>query len=199
MDAPSIACTKCRSPLSMDTASGATRAWCGTCKTWLTAYLFPALSHPTLVTQAPESLLTDTEASCFFHPSKKAVVACEGCGRFLCGLCDLEWEGKHLCAACLETGKKKGKIKTLQNSRVLYDQIALMVAGVPLLLVFTWFITCVSAPVAIYIVIRYWNAPNSMVSRTKVRFVLAFLIALVEIGGWIWMVAEIVRAAHRHG
>lgn len=36
----------------------------------------------------------------------------------------------------------------------------------------------------IYVVIRYWKAPQSIVRRTKIRFIIAILIALLEIGGW---------------
>jgi hypothetical protein len=193
MDVPSLACTKCNAPLPLESFAGSPRVQCASCGIFLTAYWFPALSHPTLVTQSPESLLTDSEASCFFHPAKKAVVACESCGRFLCGLCDLDWEGRHICATCLETGKKKGKIKALQNSRVLYDQIALATALVPLLLLFTWILTCVTAPLAIFLSVRYWNAPSSLAQRTKIRFILAILLGLAQIGGWIWMIAEIVH------
>ena len=191
MDAASIACSKCKTLLSPDLFSPGVPTHCSSCGTKLTVFLFPALSHPTLVTQAPESILTDSEAGCFFHPAKKAVVACEGCGRFLCGLCDLEWDGKHLCMSCLEAGKKKGKIKTLDSGRVLYDNIALSVAILPVL--FVWCLTWATAPMAIFICLRYWKAPSSIIPRSKIRFIIAMLFALTEIGCWIWGIAEIVH------
>ena len=33
----------------------------------------------------------DGEASCYFHAHKRAAVPCDGCGRFLCSLCDLNF------------------------------------------------------------------------------------------------------------
>src|ERR1041384_3996677 len=170
MDVPTVPCLKCKAPLSSVLFLDSATAVCGSCGTSMTAYLFPALSHNTISVKAPEALLTDSEAGCFFHPQKKAVLACEGCGRFLCGLCELEWHGQHLCVNCLEAGKKKRKMKSIENHRVLYDQVALSMSIVPLLL---WPFTCLTAPATVYWVIRYWNAPLSLVSRTKIRFVIA--------------------------
>jgi hypothetical protein len=90
--------------------------------------------------------------------------------------------GQHFCPACLETGKKKGKIKRLENERVLYDDLALALAVLPLLI---FYFTLVTAPIALYIAIRYWNSPRSIVRRqTHWRFVIAIIFATLEIAGW---------------
>ena len=47
-----------------------------------------------------------------------------------------------------------------------------------------FFVTCITAPLTLYIVVRYWKTPASLLPRTRVRFVLAALIALLQIGGW---------------
>jgi hypothetical protein len=36
----------------------------------------------------------------------------------------------------------------------------------------------------LFVAIRYWNAPQSIVRRTRFRFILAIVIALLQIGGW---------------
>jgi ribosomal protein S27E len=190
----SISCTKCRALLSADSFAAASTVACPSCGTLLTAFLFPALSRNTISNQAPEALLTDTEASCFFHPAKKAVVTCAGCGRFLCGLCDLDWQGQHLCSACLEAGKKKGKMKNLENHRVLYDQIALSIAVVPVIF---WFITFITAPIALYVCVRYWKNPGSLVSASKFRFLIAILFAVGELAGWAWFIALIFHVVSK--
>lgn len=202
MDASTVTCTKCNTPLSPEIFAPGPQAPCPACGTPLTGYLFPALSHPTLLSRPPEAVLTDMEAGCFFHASKKAVVACEGCGRFLCGLCDLDWQGMHLCSTCLETGKRKGRIKTLENSRLLFDQMALSLAVLPLvppIVILTWVFTCVTAPASIFISLRYWNAPGSLVSRSKIVFILALVLALAQVAAWIWGIAEIVHETRLHG
>ena len=192
METVLIPCVKCKNPLSDDLFTVSGTALCPSCRTLLTAFRFPALYHSGTLIQKPEALLTDAESSCFFHPAKKAAVACEGCGRFLCGLCDLEWDGTHLCSSCLEAGKKKGKMRSLENHRVLHDRLALAVAGLPILF---WPATCLTAPIALYMALRHWNAPLSIVSRSKTRFVIAIVLSLAQIAGWIWLVAIIFHQA----
>jgi hypothetical protein len=142
---------------------------------------FPALLKERSSGTSGEALIVDDEASCFYHPKKKAVIPCGSCGRFLCSLCDVEFNGRHLCPSCLARGKRKGKIKNLQNHRILYDNIALSFAFIPILAIWP---TILTAPISLFLVIRYWNAPTSIVPRNKWRFVLAFIIAGLQIVGW---------------
>jgi len=123
----------------------------------------------------------DDEASCFYHPDKQAVIPCDSCGRFLCSLCDLELDNMHLCASCLETSQEKRKIKNLENHRTLYDSVALHLAVLPVLI---WFTTIITAPVAVFLAIRHWKTPSSIIRRTKIRLILAMLIAGGQIVGW---------------
>ena len=97
-------------------------------------------------------------------------------------MCDCELNGQHLCPTCLETGKKKGKLRSLQNHRMLYDNAALALAVLPLLI---FYFTIVTAPMALYLSIRHWNTPSSLIPRTKMRFVLAILLASLQIVGWL--------------
>ena len=154
---------------------------CPACGTPLQIEVFPALFRNQRVGRSGEAVLVEGESSCFYHPQKKAVVPCQGCGRFLCALCDCELNGQHFCPACLETGKTKGKIKNLENQRTLYDSIALSLTVYPLLI---FYFTLVTAPMALFVAIRYWNAPRSIVHRTKIRYVVAIILALLQIVGW---------------
>ena len=138
-----------------------------------------------------DKVILDNEASCFYHPRKKAVVPCDSCGRFLCALCDVELHNQHLCPNCLESGKKKGKLKHLDNQRTLYDNIALRLAVYPIVLVFFWFFTVITAPIAIVVSIRYWNAPSSLLPRTKVRFIVTIFLAGIQIVGWGYMILQL--------
>lgn len=100
----------------------------------------------------------------------------------MCALCDIELEGQHLCPTCLESGKSSEKITRLVDRRVCYDQVALLVAFLPMFMV--W-VTIVSAPIAIYLSIRYWNAPTSILPRTKIRFIVAIILASLQIFAWV--------------
>src|SRR5580658_8979442 len=75
---------------------------CPACSIPIRIEVFPALSAPQAVGQSGETILVEGESSCFYHPAKRAVVACESCGRFLCALCDLDLNGQHLCPGCLD-------------------------------------------------------------------------------------------------
>lgn len=154
---------------------------CPGCGASIRVSVFPSLFKKETAVNSGESILVENEAGCFYHPLKKAVVPCAECGRFLCALCDIELGGKHVCPACIESGKKKGKIKNLENHRTLYDDIALSLSIVPLL--FFW-VTLITAPVSLYYSVRYWSAPSSIIPRTKIKFIIASFLATLQIAGW---------------
>jgi hypothetical protein len=78
----------------------------------------------------------------------------------------------------------------------LYDNIALSLAVYPLLI---FYFTIVTAPTALFIAIRFWNAPRSIVHRTRARLVLAILIAGLEIAGWFALVIFFATRRRGHG
>jgi len=169
---------------------------CPGCGAALQVEIYPALFRKVTPGRDGELLVVETEASCFYHPQKKAVLPCEGCGRFLCALCDCELHGQHFCPACLETGKKKGKIKRLENERTLYDNIALALAIYPMLI---FYLTIITAPMAMYIALRYWNAPRSIVNRPKLRLIFAIFFAGLEVAGWALGFYFLTTRSHSHG
>ena len=118
------------------------------------------------------------------------MVPCSSCGRFICALCDVELDGRHLCPACLETGKRKHTIETLENQRVLYDRIAMYLALVPLLLM--WPVTVITAPISLYVAIRYWNKPVGFPVGGKWRYVLAIILAVLQIVGWLALLISVL-------
>jgi hypothetical protein len=149
--------------------------------------VFPALTRrPSL--RKPEPVKGDaSEANCFYHASNRAVCPCDECGRFLCGLCELDLDRRKLCPACLDAGVRGRKNQILETHRKLYDSIALALATYPALMF--WPIV-VSAPATIYYCVRYWKAPGSMLPRTKFRFYLAIFLAVSQIAFVIFMIVE---------
>jgi len=180
MDSP-LQCPKCKAALAETLLNRGELVPCPGCAAPLQIEIFPALFRRFTPGQDGERLVVEDEASCFYHPEKKAVLPCEGCGRFLCALCDCELQGQHFCPACLESGKKKGRIRKLEDERYLYDNIALSLAVYPTLV---FYFTLITAPMALYIAIRYWNAPRSIVHRTKLRLISAIAIASLQLAGW---------------
>ena len=185
-----VLCSRCNTPLPVEAFNTGETASCPGCQAKTLVTVFPALLREIASGRPAETLLVDTDASCFYHPQKKAEIACSNCGRFLCALCDVDLNGQHLCPPCIETGKQKGKMKNLENRRVLYDDIALSVAVVPMII---FYFSILTAPIALFVAIRYWNAPGSIVPRSKIRFILAIGIAILQLLGWATLLYFILR------
>jgi hypothetical protein len=186
----SIQCSNCRILLPLDTFNKDALVTCPVCHTEMYAFAFPALLKPVMQSKPAELILLEDDAGCFYHSQKKAVVACEYCGRFLCGLCDIDFNSQHLCTSCIEAGKKKKSLKNLENRRVLYDDMALAFAILPLI---SFFFTVITAPIAIFLAIKHWNSPSSIIPRrSKTRMVFAIGIALMQVGGWITLAVFLI-------
>jgi hypothetical protein len=180
-----IQCPACHTELIRAVALHSDFAPCPACGATLRFCIFPAVNRPRAVGRSGETIMVEGESSCFYHPQKKAVLPCDGCGRFVCALCDCPLNGQHYCPTCLEAGRSKGKIKSLDNQRTLYDHLALALALYPLLTIFGIYFTLITGPAALYIAIRYWKAPPSLVHHNRIRFVFALILASLQIGGWL--------------
>lgn len=177
-----ITCTKCNIPLPKQSYNTFDLSDCPSCNALIRVDVFPALLREQKTDQAGADELFDNESGCFFHPQKKAVTPCAICGRFLCSMCDIDFNGQHVCPACIDTGKKKKKLKNLETHRTLYDNISLVLATIPLLI---FYITFITAPISLFIALRHWKSPSSIIPRTKVRFILAIFFSALQITGWI--------------
>jgi DNA-directed RNA polymerase subunit RPC12/RpoP len=177
MPAQAISCGDCSWPVPAEWWNREEGVRCPGCGHRVRVVVFPATKR----TQAgllPEALGADTEASCFYHPESRAAVPCDECGRFLCRLCDLEVDGRHLCPACFQTGVVTGRLETVETRRIMYDTVALALSTLPILF---WPSLVVTAPWTLFMVFRRWRAPGSVVPRTRIRFYLAALFALAEV------------------
>jgi hypothetical protein len=174
-------CSNCSTLLPLEIFNTDQPDECNYCHRQTYGFAFPALIRPPEQIKTGEQILVEGDASCFFHPQKKAMVSCEYCGRFLCSLCDIEFGGQHLCATCIEAAKKKKTLKTLEDRRVLYDDLALALAIVPIIL---FYVIIVTAPISIFMAIRHWDSPSSIIPRrSKLRMTFAILISVLELVG----------------
>lgn len=191
MSAPLIHCPKCHTALLDGVFNQGGFTPCPGCTTPVQVEVYPAMFRQQVKGSAGELILTEGEAGCFYHPKKKAVLPCESCGRFLCALCDCEHQGKHFCPACLETGRTKGKVKSLENTRIRYDNIALALALYPILI---FYLTIITAPMALFVALRYWKAPRSLAQPSSTRFIFTILIATLQLSGWtLLIIALLIR------
>jgi B-box zinc finger len=177
-----VTCTGCGVSLTGERYNSGEEFPCGICGAKLGVEVFPALFRGAGTVKSGESVTAESEASCFYHPHKKAVVFCGACGRFICSLCETELAGRCLCPSCIDTGRKNEELETLVTQRTLYDSMALSLAVLPLLM---FPLTLITAPITIYIAIRYWKMPGSILPRNRFRYVFAIIIALAQITGWL--------------
>jgi hypothetical protein len=185
MSPVAVACPSCQNSLPGALCSTGSILRCPACDNVIQVEIFPAFFKPASSGQKAETLMETGVSSCFYHDHKKAVVPCDACGRFLCALCDLDFNGRHLCPACLQAGRKKGELPELENRRTIYDSAALTTALLPLVL---WPLTLVTAPLAIVVAVLSFFRPSSLIPRTRIRAWLALVFALLQIAGWVALV-----------
>jgi hypothetical protein len=166
-----IPCPKCSAGLLDGVFNRSDLAPCPACGASLQAEVFPAFFRPAAVGRGGEAILVEGESSCFYHPQKKAVIPCDVCGRFLCGLCDCEVKGQHLCPACLESGRKQSNIQGLEEVRMLHSRQALLLAVLPL------FITGIAA---IIYALGYRKEPGSLVQPMRWAFPVALILGSLQ-------------------
>lgn len=181
MSSAIVACPRCQSSLPGALCNTEAPVACPACENAILVAVFPAQFGSFSAGPAAEPILEEGVSSCFYHEQKKAVVHCDGCGRFLCALCDLEVNGRHLCPPCLQAGKKKGSMPQLENRRTLYDGAALGVSLGSILIGPGVFLTGL---IAIYLAVLSWFRPSSIVPRTRVRSYLAIVFSLIQMAGW---------------
>lgn len=169
-----IDCPGCGNAIPEDSWNQWTR--CGTCRARIEPVTFPALDVPPGAT-LPESVADASEASCFYHPENRAAVPCDACGKFLCKVCDLDLDGRHLCHECLDRGIRS-KSASLDDTRILYDSMALHLAAWPVLGVYLPLFT---APVVLFLAFRHMGSPSSILPRTRIRWWIAIGLAVLEI------------------
>ena len=129
----------------------------------------------------PEPVAEAGEATCFFHVSNKAAVPCDQCGRFVCALCRVEISGANWCPSCVERERTNGSLSYLDKRRMMYDNLALLLALAPIVLFPFWPMAVISAPATLFVVIYYWRKLESLVPRSRGRFIAAAILASLEI------------------
>jgi hypothetical protein len=177
----SVLCPGCHLPLAGSNFTAATLNRCPNCQRRILVEMFPALHRPLSAGVVGERILEEGVSSCFYHDQKKAVISCDGCGRFLCALCDVEFNRQHLCPPCLQTSQTKGKIPTLDSDRVLWDSAALVISVLPMV-----FTPLLALGFAIFSFFR----PSSLVSRTRIRAYLAIVLSLLQILFWVFVFSK---------
>ena len=182
-----LTCIKCGGQLPVDLFNRGDLSACPQCQVELQLEVFAAFYKSPEAAHTGERTVVESESSCFYHPQKKAVVPCEACGRFLCALCDVHLDGRHLCPSCLETGKKKQTIQNLEDKRVLYNRQALVLSLLPFF---------ISGLAAIYLAVRYWKAPKSLVAPMRWAMPVALAFGILQTILFVLVIVAAAKATH---
>lgn len=185
MSTATLPCPNCLIPLPGNLCNTAQSVVCPGCDKLIHADVFPALFRSQTEGRKAEAILEAGVSSCFYHEGKKAVTPCDGCGRFLCALCDVELNRQHLCPSCVDKSHTKGTLINLERNRTVYDTAALVLAVGPVLIFPLMGFTFATAPAAIFCGTFSFFRPGSLVRRGHLRAIIAVLIGLVESGVWL--------------
>lgn len=118
------------------------------------------------------------------------------------------WGTATVCLKCLENLCKGGKDRNFETKRTLWDNISLyfslgplVFAGISLMTIVGYpfsilaiFATIVTAPIAIFVALRYWNAPRSLVPRGRARLIVSITTAVIQILVWAGLGIAIIAA-----
>ena len=129
MNVSAIKCSKCGSKFSVAQLKQDDFVECSRCRQKSKIKLFPSLIKKEEAAKIERITEFDEGAAhCFYHEDKKTAAICDYCGCFMCALCDIELDGKHICPKCLEKRSSKDELDSLVNKQVQHHMIALFVA-----------------------------------------------------------------------
>jgi hypothetical protein len=182
-----ISCGNCSAELPPGFWRGEEFLRCSRCGQPVSVTVFPTLLRGPEEGQTGEHRLEGDQAACFFHADRAAVRACDHCGRFVCALCDLDFGRRHACPACLESAEDNKDIPLdIERKRICYEEIAFMLAAVPLILGFcVWWIWIVTGPAAIFTALWFWRRSSKFGSSGTLKRLLAILIGAGEVVVWL--------------
>ena len=127
-----------------------------------------------------EEVLEGGQSTCFFHSKLPATALCDVSGRLICDLCKTEWNGQTVSFEALQSLLADDQSVKQERRCKKWDDIALSLVILPLLF---WPIVLLTAPVALGICAVKWRAgPTSLLRRSRWRYVVAALLAILEIG-----------------
>lgn len=184
-----VRCALCNQPFPVNDLMAVGSGVCPRCSRPCTTVSFPALFHggnnPPPLSSDP---LQEGEAACFYSPTRRATKECSHCGVLISEAWAAQWGSETVCLKCLEHLRQKGADTRFQSSRTLWDNIALLLSLLPFTFIF-WWAAIFTAPAALFIAIRHWNTPRSIVPRGRARLVSAIILSSLQICGMAYFFA----------
>lgn len=174
---PVLQCPGCRSRLQVGREVPAFEEKCPVCRREVRVTIFPRLFRefvrPNNGTPAAEG-----EAACTFFPELSAETVCDECGCFMSAKAAVSWGGREICLPCLHRLREVEKDPAYLGRARLQDKRAL--ALVTWLAPFSLF----TAPLAIYLLLRYRGEPEGFVPRGRGIWWIAFILSVAWLITW---------------
>lgn len=174
-------CHFCQTPLAPERVDDGGGVACGHCERPTQLVVFAAILGGSAGTPAHQVDAHLQGASCFYSPEKLATGECRNCGAWISEEWTARWGAEVYCLKCLEHLRQRGADASFAEGIVLWDSVALFLALVPYSLVLT-FVGFFTAPAALFLTVRHWGSPRSMVHVWRWRFVVAVVMSVLMLG-----------------
>ncbi|MEX2580319.1 MAG: hypothetical protein WD342_14770 [Verrucomicrobiales bacterium] len=174
-----LQCPKCRSGLNVNRATDRIEEKCPVCRGELSLTVFPRLFAAPSNEAAPATSTSGSEASCAFYPELKAEKICDRCGCFLSGKAAVRWDGRDFCVPCLHWLREEEKAVDFVARVDFHENRALALV--------TWLapLSLFTAPVALYLLVRYRKESPGFVPRGRGRWWLAAFLSVAWLIAWL--------------
>ena len=179
-----LTCPECGGDLPPQALVPDTEEMCPGCRVPIRGRIFRAWSTPEPQSATTSDRAFEGEAVCFFHPSNRAALPCDSCGRFICSVCDLRIGSRHLCPVCLGNGLGKQKLPEIISKRFLWSLAAFWIGLVPIVgILMLWPALVITGASAIIVALLGWNRTGSLVrGRQRWAAVVGILLGLAQLG-----------------
>jgi len=190
MGAITSTCLRCNNLVSVDLGQEEIADFrCGFCGARQRQLIYPASwqEHP-FVQITP---VTEEGARCYHHDNASAENLCDDCGRYLCDLCTLAIPmpasepadfPQQVCPDCfqhrVDEELRAGEWDLFRTKYRRYDMLALSLIAIPILVFPLFFLSVVTVPIALYLLIRNWR-----ICRTPVQHFQSRLLVGLAVGG----------------
>jgi prepilin signal peptidase PulO-like enzyme (type II secretory pathway) len=189
-------CPLCNRPLGPEFWNSGQFQACPACSAQVMVTAFPAITMPSGTSSI--ALCESGESSCFFHADHRAEAICDGCGRFLCGLCSASFGQRRFCPDCIYRNRRQKSDPLLIDQAILFDNIAIAILALSVLTLSYLFLGLVVSLLAICLVFIGWRYQRTLVRRSRFRFGIALVLGLIGAGAWIFLLLLVIQALPRY-
>src|SRR6266550_8044856 len=156
---------------------------CPACSTPVMATTFPSVAAPSGTSAVAPC--EPGESSCFFHTNNRAETICDGCGRFLCGLCSISFGQRRFCPDCIYRSRRQKSDLLLIDQAVLFDNIAIAVLALSVLTLSYLILGLFVSLLTVCMAFVGWKYQRTLVRRSRFRFGFALILGLIGASIWI--------------